>query len=532
MANYAPMQQLQPTKKQNLLAQLFKIKDLSLILKESHDPAKQLKKSLTALDLIFLGIGAIIGAGIFTVVGTAAAGDLVRPGAGPGIILSFVLSAVACGFAALCYSEFAAMIPISGSAYTYSYASFGELIAWVIGWDLILEYTVANIAVAISWSGYFTEFIHGFGVYLPEWATVDFKTAFHGFEKAATLLAQGQTLESLPHALQKTYLAIHNAPHFLGMPVVVNAPAFIIVFLITTLLVIGIKESARFTSFMVVIKLLILALFVSVGIFYVKPENWTPFAPNGFAGIKTGAAIVFFAYIGFDAVSTVAEETKNPQKNLPIGILGSLVICTFIYIIVSAIFTGMIPFSLLKETPAHQKAEALAWAMRFIGQNWATGIVAAGALTALTAVLLVMQLGQTRIFFAMSRDGLLPRFFSKVHPKFKTPYITTILTGLFVASVASFTNIDDMVDLTNIGTLFAFALVCFGVIILRVKEPYKHRSFSVPLNPLLPLLGVASCVFLMTGLPTITWIRFVIWLVLGLCFYFIYGLKHSLLHKN
>lgn len=517
--------------KQKLSQQLFKIKDLNLILEESHDPSKHLKRALGPLDLIFLGIGAIIGAGIFTVIGTAAAGDLVRPGAGPSIILSFGLTAIACGFAALCYSEFAAMVPIAGSAYTYSYATFGELIAWVIGWDLMLEYTVANIAVAISWSGYCTEFLRGFGIHLPPWASIDFRSAFQGFEKASLLLSQGTSFEQLNPGLQKAWFAVHNAPHLLGMPVIFNIPAFLIVALITTLLVIGIKESARFTSIMVVIKLLVLAFFVAVGFFYIKPENWVPFAPNGFAGIKTGAAIVFFAYIGFDAVSTAAEETKNPKRDLPIGILGSLAICTIIYIIVSAVFTGMVPFSTLRDTLASQKAEALAFAMKHINLNWATGIVAAGAVVAQTAVLLVMQLGQSRIFFSMSRDGLLPPVFSKVHPKFKTPYITTIVTGLFVALTASFSNIDEMVDLTNIGTLFAFVLVCFGVIILRVKEPHKHRAFKVPLSPLIPLLGVATCIFLMTGLPMITWIRFVVWLLLGFLVYFTYSMKHSLLHK-
>jgi APA family basic amino acid/polyamine antiporter len=518
--------------KQKLSQQLFKIKDLTAILAETHDPEKRLKRVLGAFDLILLGIGAIIGAGIFTVVGTAAAGDAVRLGAGPSIIVSFTLTAVACGFAALCYSEFAAMVPISGSAYTYAYATFGELVAWIIGWDLMLEYSMANIAVAISWSGYFTEFVRGFGINLPFWSTIDFRSAFQGFEKASVLLSQGTVFDQLSPALQHAWFAVHNAPHIFGMPLICNLPAFIIVTLITVLLVIGIKESARFTSIMVAIKLLVLIFFVAVGFFYVKPEHWVPFAPNGFAGIKTGAAIVFFAYIGFDAVSTVAEETKNPKRDIPIGILGSLVICTVIYIVVSAVFTGIIPFSTLKNTLSTQKAEALAFAMKYIHLNWATGIVSAGALVAQTAVLLVMQLGQSRVFFSMSRDGLLPPVFSKVHHKFKTPHVTTIVTGLIVASVASLTNIDEMVDLTNIGTLFAFVLVCFGIIILRVKEPLRHRAFKVPLSPVIPLLGVATCIFLMTGLPAITWIRFVVWLVIGFGVYFLYSIKHSLLHKT
>lgn len=512
--------------------QLFKIKDLNVILAESHEPGHRLKKALGALDLVLLGIGAIIGAGIFTVIGTAAAGDLVRPGAGPSIIASFALTAVACGFAAFCYSEFAAMVPISGSAYTYAYATFGEFVAWIIGWDLMLEYTVANIAVAISWSGYCTEFLRGFGIHLPPWASIDFRSAFQGFEKASVLLSQGTTLEQLSPGLQKAWFAVHHAPHLFGIPVICNLPAFVIVSCITFLLVIGIKESARFTSVMVAIKLLVLAFFVGVGFFYVRPENWVPFAPHGFDGIKTGAAIVFFAYIGFDAVSTAAEETKNPRRDLPIGILGSLAICTVIYIVVSAVFTGIIPFPALQDALSNQKAEPLAYAMKYINLNWAVGIVAAGALVAQTAVLLVMQLGQSRIFFSMSRDGLLPPVFSRVHPRFKTPHVTTIGTGLMVALVASFTNIDEMVDLTNIGTLFAFVLVCFGVIILRVKEPHKHRAFKVPWSPVIPLLGVATCIFLMTGLPMVTWVRFVVWLLLGFVVYFSYSIKHSLLHKT
>jgi basic amino acid/polyamine antiporter, APA family len=283
---------------------------------------------------------------------------------------------------------------------------------------------------------------------------------------------------------------------------------------------------------MVGIKLLVLAFFVFLGSLYVKPENWVPFAPNGFAGIKAGAAIAFFAYIGFDAVSTVAEETRNPKRDLPIGIIGSLLICTIIYMAVAAIFTGIIPCSYLKDTLAHEKAEPLALAMRYINLNWAALIIAFGSIAAQIAVLLVLQMGQSRVFFSMARDGLLPSVFSRVHAKFKTPHVTTILTGTIVAVFATFTNIEEMVDLTNIGTLFAFTLVCFGIIILRVKEPARHRAFKVPLNPITPLLGVAACIFLMTALPTITWIRFVVWLVIGLVIYFMYSKNHSLLHST
>lgn len=515
----------------HLANKLFKIKSLSSILAETHDPKTRLKRALGAFDLILLGMGAIIGAGIFATIGTAAAGDALRPGAGPALVLSFGITAIACAFAALCYAELAALVPISGSAYTYSYATFGELIAWIIGWDLMIEYGVGAIAVAISWSGYFVGFLKGFGITLPAWATIDFRTALAGFEKASALLCQGIPFDQLDPGLQRTWQAVHNAPIFLGIPVICNIPAFLIVMLLTILLVRGIKESSRFNEIIVGVKLLVLFIFVVIGIFYLKPQNWVPFAPNGFAGIKAGAAIVFFAYIGFDAVSTAAEETKNPKRDLPIGIIGSLVICTVIYMIVAAVFTGLMPFNLLKETLAHEKAEPLTLAMQHVKLNWAAGVIAFGSVAAHIAVLLVLQLGQARIFFSMSRDGLLPKVFSHVHPKFRTPHVTTIVTGIVVACFAAFTNIEEMVDLTNIGTLFAFTLVCFGVIILRVKEPHRHRSFKVPLNPITPLLGVAACIFLMTGLPGITWVRFIIWLILGLIVYFSYGIKNSELHK-
>lgn len=516
----------------HLKHKLFKIKSLSSILAEAHDPKTKLKRVLGAFDLILLGIGAIIGAGIFATIGTAAAGDSLRPGAGPALIVSFAITAIACAFAALCYAELAALVPISGSAYTYSYATFGELVAWIIGWDLMIEYGVGAIAVAISWSGYFTGFLRGFGINLPAWSTLDFRSAVRGFEKASALLAKGMPFDQLDPGLQRTWQAVHSAPSFLGIPVICNIPACLIVLSLTMLLVRGIKESSRFNEVIVAVKLLVLGFFVLVGAFYVKPQNWIPFAPNGFSGIKAGAAIVFFAYIGFDAVSTAAEETRNPKRDLPIGIIGSLIICTIIYMVVAAVFTGLIPFGTLKEYLAHEKAEPLTMAMQHINLNWAAGIIAFGSVAAHIAVLLVLLLGQARIFFSMSRDGLLPRVFSRVHPKFKTPYVTTIVAGSIVALFAAFTNIEEMVDLTNIGTLFAFTLVCFGVIILRVKEPHRQRSFKVPFSPITPLLGVASCIFLMTGLPNITWLRFVIWLIIGLIVYFFYGIKNSELHKQ
>ena len=510
---------------------LFRLKDLNSILAESHDPEHRLKKVLGPFELILLGIGVIIGAGIFATVGTAAAGDALRPGAGPALIISFSITAVACCFAALCYAEFASLVPISGSAYTYSYASFGELVAWIIGWDLMLEYCVGSIAVAISWSGYFTTLLRGFGISLPAWSTIDYRSAIHGFNKATYILNSGVPFDKLQPVLQNAWNAVHDAPHILGLPIICNIPACFIVLLLTMILVTGIKQSSRFNIVMVTIKLLVLGFFITLGSFYVKPQNWVPFAPNGFAGVKAGAAIAFFAYIGFDCVSTVAEETRNPKRDMPIGIIGSLVICTIIYMLVAAVFTGIVPFSLLKTSLAHEKAEPLTLAMQHINLGWAAVVVAFGSIVAHIAVLLVLMLGQSRIFFSMARDGLLPSAFARVHKKFKTPHVTTIVVGLIIASIAAFTNIDEMVDLTNIGTLFAFVLVCFGIIILRIKESTKHRTFKVPFNPVFPLLGVASCIFLMTGLPGITWIRFVIWLIIGLIVFFSYSFHHSLLHK-
>ncbi|HVN67508.1 MAG TPA: amino acid permease, partial [Candidatus Sulfotelmatobacter sp.] len=355
----------------------------------------------------------------------------------------------------------------SGSAYTYSYATFGEMIAWIIGWDLMIEYGVGSIAVAISWSGYFNSLLAGFGLVLPPWSTIDFRTALGGFNKANALLNSGTAFDKLTPGLQQTWTAVHGAPRLFGLPIICNFPAVIIVLLLMMLLVKGIKESARFNMGIVAIKLLVLGFFVAVGSFFVKPHNWVPFAPNGFAGIRAGAAIAFFAYIGFDCVSTTAEETRNPKRDLPIGILGSLAICTVIYMVVAAVFTGIIPFELLKSSLAHQKAEPLTLAMQYIGLGWAAVIVAFGSVIAHIAVLLVLQMGQARIFFSMARDGLLPSFFARVHKKYRTPYVTTIMTGLIVAFFAAFTNIEEMVDLTNIGTLFAFVLVCLGVIILR-----------------------------------------------------------------
>ena len=490
----------------------FRVKRLDTILAEERNSKDKLKRVLGAFDVVMLGIGAIIGAGIFATIGTAAAGDLVRPGAGPSLIVSFVITGIACGFAALCYAEFASIVPISGSAYTYSYATLGEVVAWIIGWDLIIEYAVGNVAVAISWANYFKTFVSGFGIIIPDWISTDFRTA------------------------GKIPGLIDGAPHIFGIPIVFNSLSFGIIAAITVILVIGIKESARANSIMVLIKLVVLSLFIFVGLHYVKPANWTPFAPNGWAGIQAGAAIVFFAYIGFDAVSTVAEEVKNPKRDIPIGIIGSLIICTIFYIIVATVFTGIIPYRALVKTLSTSQAEPLTLAIQYANiKNWGNffvGVIAFGSVVAHTAVLLVFQMGQPRIFFSMSRDGLLPKSFSKVHPKYRTPYITTILTGAVVGITSIFTSIDEMVDLTNIGTLFAFILVCIGILILRKRDPSRERCFKTPLVPFVPVLGIVSCLYLMLGLPWITWIRFAGWLMIGLFIYIFYGRSRSKLNPT
>lgn len=431
-------------------------------------------------------------------------------------MLSFVITAVVCAFTALCYAEMAAMVPISGSAYTYSYATLGELVAWIIGWDLMLEYAIGNVAVAISWANYFRSFIEdAFGISIPQWLSTDFRTA------------------------RKIPGLIDSAPHILGVPIVFNLLAFGIVALITIVLVWGIKESAQFNAGMVMVKILVLLFFITIALYFVSPSkmatNWHPFQPTGWGGTLAGAAVVFFAYIGFDAVSTVAEETKNPARDLPIGIIASLVICTIFYVVVAAVFTGLIPYSELVRRLSTEQAEPLTMALNHVAPNakWASAIVAFGSVVAHTAVLLVFQLGQPRIFFSMARDGLLPPVFAKVHPKFKTPHITTIFTGVIVGGFAAVMSIDEMVDLTNIGTLFAFVLVCVGIIILRYKEPDRKRPFKVPFGAWpLPLLGAVSCLFLMYYLPPTSWWRFIAWLLLGLAVYLSYSYSKSEIGKK
>ena len=461
---------------------LLKTKSIEQLVSDVEQGGKSLKRTLTAFDLTLLGIGAIIGTGIFVLTGTAAANQ-----AGPAIVLSYLAAGLACAFAALCYAEFASMIPIAGSAYTYAYATLGEIVAWMIGWDLILEYAVGSMTVAVGWSGYFQRILLGFGLHLPVWMTAS------------------------PWAVDGA---------------VVNLPAAVIVLFITGLLVVGVRESARFNAVMVGIKLAAVLFFIVAGFTYVEPDNWSPFMPYGFSGVMAAAAVVFFAYIGFDAVSTTAEEAKNPQRDLPIGIIASLVLCTILYLVVSAILTGILPVVQYKADAQFLNAP-VGFALAVIHQDWAAGLVSAGAVAGITSVLLVMLMSQPRIFFAMSRDRLLPPGASKVHPRFRTPYITTIITGLVVALCAALVPIQILGEMTSIGTLFAFMVVCAAVMMLRVKRPEARRPFKVPGGFVFPVLGIVSCLYLMLSLPVATWVRFLGWLNIGMLIYWFYGRVHS-----
>jgi APA family basic amino acid/polyamine antiporter len=476
---------------------LLRTKSIEQLVGDVEHGAKHLKRSLSAFDLTLLGVGAIIGTGIFVLTGTAAANQ-----SGPGIMLSYMLAGLACGFAALCYAEFASMVPVAGSAYTYAYASLGEIVAWLIGWDLILEYAVGSMTVAIGWSGYMQKLLSGFGINLPLWMT------------AAPVTVPGAAI---------------------------NLPAVLIVLAITWLLVRGVRESARANAVMVAIKGVAIVFFLFAGVRFVRPENWTPFMPYGWSGVMAAAAVVFFAYIGFDAVSTTAEEARNPKRDLPIGIITSLVVCTLLYLAVAAVLSGIVPV-----TEYRSRAEALpgaaiapaiesnkflnapvAFALSLIGQDWAAYLVSAGAVAGITSVLLVMLMSQPRIFFAMSRDGLLPQGVSKVHERYGTPYITTIITGVVVAIVAGLTPIQAVGEMTSIGTLFAFVVVCAAVLVLRKKRPDAHRPFKVPFGLTFPVLGIVSCLYLMLSLPVMTWVRFLVWLDLGIFIYWFYGRRNS-----
>jgi len=495
------------------MRQLFKRKPIADLMVGELETPQSLRRVLSAGDLIMLAIGAVIGAGIFGAIGTAAAGQtdaaghMIRAGAGPALIFSFLLLGVCCALAGLCYAELAAMIPQAGSAYAYTYATLGELVAWMIGWDLILEYAVGNVAVAISWGDYLKSLLGSMGVHLPDWLTTGYRTA---------LLSPTPEIHGM----------LDTAPHVAGVPILINLPAFLIVGLITWLLLLGVRESARTNNVLVVIKLLVLGLFIVAGLTHISSSNYTPFAPNGWRGIHQGAAIVFFAYIGFDAISTAAEETKNPQRNLPIGILGGLAICTLIYVIVGAVLTGMVPYTELSV------ADPLAKALEVAGYRTVGWIVALGAIISMSAVLLVFQYGQPRIFFAMARDGLLPSWAAKISPKRRVPHITTIVTGAFVAIWSLIGDANETYNLTNIGTLFAFALVSAGVLLLRRTEPDRPRPFRVPWVYVVAPVSVLLCIYVMLGLPGETWIRFGVWLVIGIVLYLAYGYRHSRIRQS
>lgn len=444
--------------------------------------ADTLSKTLGALDLTALGVGAIIGTGIFVMTGVAAAEH-----AGPALVLSFIIAGFACVLSALCYSEFASTIPVSGSAYAYSYVAFGELLAWILGWDLVLEYGVAAAAVSSGWSGYFQGLLEGFGLHLPT-------------------------------ALSGAYDADKGT--------IINLPAVVIILLISYLLTRGVKETARFNAIMVIIKLSVVLLFIFTGIFYVKPENWTPFMPFGFHGVVNGAATVFFAYIGFDAISTAAEEVKRPQRDLPIGIISSLAICTVLYIAVSLVLTGIVPYQNLNVS------DPVSFALRFVDQNMIAGLISVGAIAGMTTVLLVMLFGQTRLLFAISRDGLLPQSLSKVSSKTHTPVRSTWMVGGIVAVLTGFVPLDRLANLTSIGTLFAFLIVSLGVISLRSSHPDLKRGFRVPWVPFIPLLSAAACGYLMYNLGSETWIGFILWIAVGLVIYALYGYRNSKLNTD
>ncbi len=495
---------------------LLRTKSIDALIAASEDPAKRLSKTLGPWSLTALGIGAVIGSGIFILTGTAAAGETLtyksilhapvldllmhgssavstmgRPGAGPAISLSFVLTALACSFAALCYAELASMIPVAGSAYTYSYATLGEIVAWIIGWDLILEYAVSNMAVAVGFSAYFNDILESmFGFGLPK-------------ALAGPMIAGGEFTGSW-----------------------FNLPAFVVLMVLTVILVRGVRESAGTNNVMVLIKVAAILIFVFGAASAVRPENWRPFMPNGFPGVLTGAAIVFFTYIGFDSVSTAAEECRRPQRDMPVGIIATLVICTVLYTSVAVVLTGIADYRTLGN------AAPVAGALKALGYENIRRWVSVGALVGMISSLLVFQYGQARVWFAMSRDGLLPAAFSKVHKVHKTPHVSTWVAGLAVGIPAGVWDIGTFADLSNIGTLFAFVLVSAGVIVLRRRQPDRPRSFKVPLAPWLPALSIACCLVLMLSLPLETWVRFVVWLLIGLVIYFLFGRKHSTLRAS
>jgi APA family basic amino acid/polyamine antiporter len=527
------------------MANLFKRKPLSLIISESKEEGgEHLKRTLGPVSLTALGVGAVIGAGIFVMSGLGA------HYAGPSLTLSFVFSGLGCAFAALCYAEFAAMIPLAGSAYTYAYATLGEIFAWIIGWDLTLEYAMGASTVSSGWSNNFVEFLKIFKIHLPLWLAYDHWT---GIDTAQKIVARDLVMQSHPGivpgstefvaALDKLLSAptvdllarahaLLNAPHLFGMDIGFNLPAFLIALVITTILVIGINESAKFNSAIVFIKVTVVLFIIGLGIKYIHPDywghSWATFAPFGFAGISAAAGYIFFAYIGFVAVSTTAQESRNPQRDLPIGIILSLLICTVLYVSIAAVLTGMVPWKLVNvEAPLTHA---------FLDHNvgWAGNIVTCGALAGLTSVMLVMLIGQTRVLYAMASDGLLPkRFFADIHPRFRTPWKNTILVGCLAALVGSVTPIDNIGKMVNIGTLLAFVMVCVSIVVLRFTAPHQPRPFRTPgiyfggKLPIVPILGVAFNLTMMLSLGRANWIRLVVWLAIGLIVYFLYSVKHS-----
>jgi amino acid transporter len=548
---------------------IFRKKSIHSIVGDStHDSGPSLVRNLGLRDLTFMGIAAIIGAGSFSSLGQACFSG------GPGVVILFIICAVACGFTALCYAEFASRVPVAGSAYTYAYVSFGEVFAWIIGWALLMEYSIGNIYVAFSWSGYFTNLLDGIGVHLPEWLTINYTAASSAF--ATNKVGEGMN-------------AWMNAPQIAGLKIIFDLPAVLINVFITALVYIGVNETRRATNAMVYLKLAIVLLVIIAGAFFVDIDNWTPFMPNGFSGVMGGAAAVFFAYIGFDAVSTLAEEAKNPQRDLPKGMIYSLLICTVVYILLALVLTGMVGYSQLGVS------DPLAEVFKIKGVKWMLYVVSVAAVVAMTSVLLVFQLGQPRIWMSMSRDGLLPKRFSKIHPKYKTPGFSSIVTGLVVGIPIFFTDEQFVLDFTSIGTLFAFLLVCGGVLMLPPKDPnmvQTHKTFRLPyINgkwivpfmvlisafalfkwapdflshqldisgenaantipmlvffilclvlsvmsflrnlSLIPVLGVLSCTYLLTGMAASNWIWFGVWLLIGLVVYLLYGAKNSTLAK-
>jgi APA family basic amino acid/polyamine antiporter len=504
-------------------SQLFSTKPFKQLMHHANDD-NGMKRALSATNLTTLGIGAVIGAGIFVLTGQAAAQY-----AGPAIVISFLISGLACLFAGLCYAEFASMIPISGSAYTYAYATLGEFIAWIIGWDLILEYLFAASTVSVGWSGYVVSFLKDFGINIPPQFTAAYSTILVDIPNLGWKPITSQITESLA----SSGILVSSLPHITA---VLNLPAMFVIVAITLLLIIGIKESASFNNIMVMIKVFVILLFIGIGFFFVNKANWHPFIPQntgvwghfGWSGIFRGSAVIFFAYIGFDAVSTAAQEAKNPQRDMPIGILGSLGISTVLYILVAIVLTGIVSYTFLNV------ADPIAVGVDAMGKGlfWLRPIIKIAAIAGLSSVILVMMLGQPRIFYAMSKDGLLPPRFSKIHSRFKTPYFSTIITGSFACILAGILPIDILGELVSIGTLLAFAIVCVGVIILRYKRPDLKRPFKTPFVPVVPILGAAICLYLMYSLPLDTWLRLIIWMAIGFLIYFTYSIHHSELRKQ